>query len=299
MICKKKVVIIGNGVVDILVHPCNESVFQKGSYSAQSISMSVGGDALNEATMLAHEGIDVEWIGCLGKDEAGSYLLRHCQDYGIQSRMIYKEVDTAVNVVLIKEDGSRHFLVNQNGSLRKLDIDDIPSFSGDILCFASIFVYPTFTDNELFSLFSYAKKQNMKVVADMTRCKNNETVLDLQRSLPLIDYLIPNDTEAMLLTQTHSPQEAALKLIEAGVKHVIIKCGKNGCFVQTKDESYWVEGYKVNCVDTTGAGDSFVSGFVKGLCLDLSLKKCCQLGNRFGSKNVQYIGATTWIKGEH
>ncbi|WP_205946369.1 carbohydrate kinase family protein [Floccifex porci] len=295
----KKIVIVGNGVVDILVHPCDETVFETGSYPCENISMSVGGDALNEATILSSFGKEVEWITTLKDDDAGRYILSHCQKMGIDIyNSCFRDYDTAINVVLIKKDGSRHFLVNQKGSLRKLEIGDIPlTFDGDILCFASIFVYPEMKDDSLFTLFSYAKSKHMKVVADMTKCKNQETIQDLQKSLPLIDYLLPNEQEACLFTQSDTVEQAAEKLIQAGVKHVVIKCSEKGCYACDGKQKFWVKANDVVCVDTTGAGDSFVSGFVKALSEEKSFYECCEMGNEFGSLNVQKIGATTWIKG--
>lgn len=295
---ESKIVIIGNGVVDILVHPCNESVFKNGSYHCEDISMSVGGDALNEATILSYFGKEVELISVVGDDDAGNYLLDHCRRNHIQiDNTRISQYPTAINVVLITEDGNRHFLTSNNGTLRKLYLEDIPlSFDGKIACFASIFVYPFMKDKELSTIFQYAKNKGMLTVADMTRCKNQETVDDLKETLPYIDYLIPNDEEAFLITHTNVVEEAADILYQAGVKNVIIKCGKKGCYVKNKKVAYWKPTECVEAIDTTGAGDSFVSGFIKCLSEDKSLEECISFANECGGRNVQYVGATTWTK---
>ena len=299
---KTDVICIGAAIVDILVQPCSEKVFQVGSYPCDEISMSAGGDALNEASILSKMGHNVELISIFGKDDAGYHLKNYCERHNIFVRpsCFKKEIKTGINTVLIKEDGSRHFLTNQNGSLRQLTLDDIPfDFKGKILSFGSIFVFPYLKDEELSSIFKIAKHRDMIVCADMTKCKNKETISDLKKTLPYIDYIFPNDEEAMLFTRTDSVEAAANALYLAGVNNVVITCGKKGCYVKNFElDEYIYPKEEVNCIDTTGAGDSFVAGFIHSLLQNKSIEECCEYANICGGKNIQYVGATTWIKGE-
>lgn len=297
---KNKVVIAGAAIVDVLVSPAEPDVFQTGSYPAETIHMSVGGDALNEATILSKLGVDVRLETVIGCDMAGEMLWNHCRQTGIEinTRCKRKEMDTGINVVLVKKDGERVFLTNPHGSLRKLSPGDItlpfPEDAG-ILCFASIFVFPMINDAEMASIFRQAKSQGMTVCADMTKCKNGETAADIAESLKLIDYLMPNKEEAMLVTQSSSVEEAAKCLLDAGVQNVVIKCGADGCFVKNKECEMWITAEKdVVCVDTTGAGDSFAAGFIYGLHQGFSLEACAKYANQCGAKSVARIGAADW-----
>ena len=299
----KKVEIIGAAIVDVLVTPADERVFEIGSWPADQIVMTYGGDALNEATVLHKLGGNVHLETLLGSDAAGETVLRRMEQVGLEKSgvRVRDDLSTSVNVVLVKPDGERCFLTNPHASQRKLRLEDIPiPFPADveILCFASIFVFPLMKTAEMAAVFRQAKEQGILVCADMTKCKNRETTADVAEALQYVDYLFPNDAEAMMLTRKDTVEEAARELLEAGVGTVVIKCGAKGCYIKNKEQESWVPAQEnVNRVDTTGAGDSFVGGFLYGLSKGMSLEECAAQANACGAQAVQKVGATTWITG--
>ncbi|MDY5845051.1 MAG: carbohydrate kinase family protein [Bariatricus sp.] len=297
---KERIVIIGASILDVLVRPADRNVFETGSSPAEDISISFGGDALNEATVLAALGKKVQLQTLLGNDTEAKMIRDHCEKSGIElsTGKRNEEIKTGVNVVLIKENGERSFLTNKNGSLRKLKAEDIelpfPQDTG-ILCFASIFVFPEIRNQELAKLFRAAKAQGITICADMTKRKQGESVEGMKESLAYIDFLIPNEEEACLLTGKESAELAANSLIEAGTGCVIIKCGSKGCYIRNREIAEYVPAVLVEkCVDTTGAGDSFAAGFIYGLSEGWELKKCARYANSCGAKAVQVMGATNW-----
>ena len=79
---------------------------------------------------------------------------------------------------------------------------------------------------------------------------------------------------------------------------LFIKCGKRGCYIRTDVEKCWIAAEEnVNCIDTTGAGDSFAAGFLNALLDGNGVKRCAKEGNRYGAEAVQHIGATAWLNG--
>ncbi len=84
--------------------------------------MRTGGDALNEATVLAKLGEEVRLLTVLGEDPAAEIIRGHCRKWGIGLEFARTEpgVDTGINVVLVKENGERCFLTNPHGTLRIL-----------------------------------------------------------------------------------------------------------------------------------------------------------------------------------
>ncbi len=296
-----EIVIIGAAIIDVLAQPVSREVFETGSYPAEDIHMTTGADALNEATILAGKGRSVQLETVIGQDDAGKFIQSHCTDAGIMVRdaCIRKEEKTGMNIVLVEKGGTRSFLTNPHGTLRSLKLDHIQMpfpESAKIICFASIFVFPQIGPNELLKLFSQAKSQGKLVCADMTKRKKNETLEDMAEAFSYIDYLFPNDEEAMLLTGAGSVEEAAERIKSTGVGNVIIKCGKRGCYVRTDVEKCWISAEKnVRCIDTTGAGDSFAAGFLNALLDGKDVIECAREGNRYGAEAVQYVGATTWL----
>lgn len=301
---KKGIMLTGAGIIDLMVSPAEKTVFETGSYPAEEISMSFGGDALNEAVVLANLGKKVYLNAVLGADFEGRTVANYCQENGVDISLccVKKGLKTGINVVLVEPDGERSFLTNRNGSLRKLTLSDVPeTFPEDvgIFCFASIFVYPEMKDEELAIVFERAKKAGLITCADMTKRKNGETVSDIAKALSFVDYLMPNEEEAFLVTGAEKAEEAAAILRGAGVKHVIIKCGKRGCYIDSVEGKMWISPEEVvKSVDTTGAGDSFAAGFVYGISEGWDLETCAKFANKCGAKAVSYLGATTWCKEE-
>lgn len=343
---KKGIVLIGAAILDVLVRPADRSVFDTGSYPAEDIRLSFGGDALNEASVLAAMGKQVVLHTVLGRDPAGDMIRDYCGRLGIKLGPFAQEepdgqkgesvlqVPTGINVVLVEEDGERSFLTNKNGSLRGLALSHIPlPFPKDtgIVSLASIFVSPRLSCKDMALLFQAVAGQGSLVCADMTKPKNKERVADIAGALALVDYLFPNREEACLVTGKETVEEAAEALLQAGVGCVVIKCGGQGCYVregrphraernrrkayrpdresdQYSEENWpgdsqgFQEGYYVpaasvkKIVDTTGAGDSFVSGFLYGLSEGWEVRRCAEFANECGAKAVQRIGAVEWLR---
>lgn len=300
---RNKILMVGAAIVDVLVTPAEASVFETGSYPAEQIQMSFGGDAMNEAAVLASLGKNVYLNTVFGDDPQGEMIQNHCKKLGIHftEGCVKEHMQTGINVVLVQENGERNFLTNRNGSLRKLCAEDIVSPIPEdvaILCYASIFVSPEMAHEELAAVLGHAKAQGILTFADMTKRKNGETVEDIRGILQNLDYLIPNEEEAYLVTGADTPETAADILQKAGVKNVIIKCGKRGCYVLgSGSEGYYVPAVEgVACIDTTGAGDSFSAGFIYGISEGWSLETCAAFANQCGAKAVESIGATTWCE---
>lgn len=300
MFSKKKILITGAAILDILVSPAEPDVFVTGSYPAGDIKMSFGGDALNEAIVLTALGQEVYLNTVVGHDSEGHMIQSHCNEMGIKlnENCIKDGLQTGINVVLVRGNGERHFLTNKNGSLRKLTKEDVLAFMPDdagIFCFASMFVFPDIGPKEMEEVFRTAKEKGMIVCADMTKRKNGERVEDLVEALQYMDYLLPNEEEAYLVTGVERVEDAAKILFDAGVSCVVIKCGKKGCYLYNEHGGQFVPPERcVEPVDTTGAGDSFAAGFLYGLAEGWNVEKCAKYANQCGEKAVSHIGATAW-----
>ena len=104
-------------------------------------------------------------------------------------------------------------------------------------------------------------------------------------------FIIPNEKEASILTGKSDPVKSAGIFIEHGANTVIIKCGKEGCYYKNASEDGHIPAYPdVKVVDTTGAGDSFVAGFIHGLSIGLSLQDSCRYGCAVSSVVVEHMG---------
>jgi ribokinase len=103
--------------------------------------------------------------------------------------------------------------------------------------------------------------------------------------------LIPNSHELELLTSESDYCKGADFMIGRGVKIVAVKLGADGCYVTDGRERLRIAPFKVNVVDTTGAGDAFCAGFLYGLIKNKSLSECGRIGNFVASRCVMQMGA--------
>lgn len=299
---KKDVTIIGAAIMDVLAGPVEKSVFKKGSQPVESTRLAFGGDALNEAVVLSQLGLKVELISKVGDDEAGKRVLDFLQEKRVDVTKVKTEVDleTGINIVLVTPDGERMFLTNPNGSLRKLSEADVMEqldSAADIVCMASMFVSPLLDIPAMERIFQKIKSKPGRIlVADMTTAKNGETLADIAGLLKYIDYLIPNEAEAARLTGETDVYRNAELFLEHGASCVVIKLGKKGCLICTKDKKVEIPAYPhVKLVDTTGAGDSFVAGFIWGLKNGMPLEECARFGCAVASCTVEKLGANAAV----
>lgn len=296
------VTVIGPSVIDILAAPFDPDAVAKGKRDVDQIRMSFGGDALNEAVVLSRLGKKVQLLSKIGADEAGRSIRKHLEKERVSTGHVKVEegLNTSVNIALVDKDGERKFLMDPHSSQRKLGLEDVLPIldeTAPIVSFASIFISPCFSIEKMEKLFSYIKAAGKTLISDVTRPKNGETFDDLKVLFPYMDFFLPNDEEIFLLTGEKDPYKNVQMLVDAGVKTAVVKIGKEGCLVGTKEGIVRVPAAAgVKCVDTTGAGDAFAGGFISGLIEGRSITDCARLGCAAASCSIEQVGATDGVR---
>ena len=296
------VTVIGPSVIDILAAPFDPDALAKGKRDVDQIRMSFGGDALNESVVLSRLGKKVQLISKIGADEAGRSIRKHLEKEKVSTGhvIVQQGLNTSVNIALVDAEGGRKFLMDPHSSQRKLGLEDVLPMldeTAQIVSFASIFISPLFSIEKMEQLFSLIKAAGKTLVSDLTRPKNGETFNDLKVLFPYMDVFVPNDEEIFLLTGEKDPYKNVQMLVDAGVKTAVVKIGKDGCLVGTKDSIVQVPAVTgVKCVDTTGAGDSFAAGFIAGLIEGRDMIDCARLGCAAASCSIEQIGATDGVR---
>lgn len=297
-----EVVIVGAAHTDLQLYPVGTDVLDTASYPVKQMVLTVGGDSLNEATVITRLGHKVRLVSCVGDDVIGSLVIEHCKKNHIDTDYIRVDSSkvTSINVGLIRDDGERTFITNRGGSIWTFSPSDVEIASvseGKILSFASIFNNPLLDESIMVPLFMKAKERNMLVCADIVGCKRGETLEDIRCALSYVDYFFPNYDEARDITGKQELSDIADTLLGCGVKNVIIKTGKKGCYIKNDAGELVVPAFPgSSCVDTTGAGDNFASGFICGLLEGKDIKECAIFANCTASVSVESVGATTGVK---
>lgn len=299
---KLDVICVGAAIVDIPLQPVSKNIFDIESYPLDKISMTIGGDAINEATIISRLGHKVALMSRIGKDAVGNFILEACKKDNIDTNSINidENIDTSINVGLVTEDGERTFVTNRNGSLWKTNIEDVDFDrfkDARLLSLASIFNNPLLDGFALVKIFKEAKKNELIICADMIKPRLCETLEDIGEALSYVDYFFPNYDEACILTGKTDINEIADVFLGCGVKNVVIKTGKKGCFIKNDKQTLQVPACKnIKAIDTIGAGDNFASGFITGILDGKALKECAEFANVTAAISVQSVGATTGVK---
>ena len=110
------------------------------------------------------------------------------------------------------------------------------------------------------------------------------------------DFFTPNETEAefytgIKITNDQDAKKAADKLINLGIKKVIITLGEKGLFYSDGKEEIYLKANAVKAIDTTGAGDAFNGGLAFSLSKEKPIKECLELANKVAGISTTKLGA--------
>jgi sugar/nucleoside kinase (ribokinase family) len=256
---------------------------------------SPGGSAANCAAVASRLGVPTNFLGTLGDDPWAVTLNADLNSFGVDTSLVHRAAGTT---------GSCVAAVTPNGEKRFF------SFRG-----VNETAPPPFPDEDLWNSIGYLHLSGYSFQSGSSRATANDLVDQAKRRgiivsldpsflfaqdlgsnpgnrLESIDYLFPNREEAALLSGQSDPTLAARWLRERGVKTVVIKLDREGCFLASEGVEQFITLKQPDLVtDTTGAGDAFCGGFLAGLLGGFSLLDCCKVGAAAASHIISYLGA--------
>ncbi len=232
-----------------------------------------GGAPGNMAVAVAKLGRKVSFVGKVGTDLQGELLIETLKNNQVDvSGMVQDDkYFTTLAFVQINENGERKFsFARKPGADTQLEVSDLkPEIieSAKIFHFGSLSLTEEPSRGTTWAAAEMAKKAGAVISYDPNYREllwsSREAAMEQMRSVVgLVDIMKISDEETELLTGKVSPEEASQCLIDQGVKVVVVTLGGEGAYIRTKDATMKVPGFKVQPVDTTGAGDSFWGGFV-------------------------------------
>lgn len=251
-----------------------------------------GGSAANTAVGLARLGVRVGYIGKVADDREGRLLIKSFINEGVDISGIVISRDGRSGAVIgfVDQMGNRALYLDP-GVNDTLEFDEI---NLEYVKGAKIIHLTSFAGTPPFE----AQKRLIENLPEDTKVSVDPGRIYARRGLDALRPIIrrcyaflPNEEELRLLTGREDYEEGARILLGEGVKVVAVKLGERGCYVTDGSESHIIEPFKVNVVDTTGAGDAFCAGFIYGLLRGKSLKDCGVLGNFVASRCLTKMGA--------
>lgn len=294
------VICAGMALVDSIIKGFDPVPVSASGYRAVSGSLNAGGEAVNESVAAAKLGLRTGILCSLGEDAAGGLVTGELRRSGVDCSRILrsKEHPTPVTTMFVNEDGTRKSITN---SAHRFNFrpDQYPErFTGaKALILGSLFRAPFDDPKIIYTVLSAAKASGQIVIAD-TKLPNFRflTLEDIKDSLPLIDYITPNEDEARYFTGKEDPEEMADVFLSFGVGNVIVKLGAKGCLLKNARSLIRLPACAIHAVDATGAGDNFVAGFVSEILRGASGEDALRFANACGAICTTAVGAGTALK---
>ena len=236
-----------------------------------------GGAPANVLVALKKLGHDVAFIGKVGQDMHGDFLRETLEDNGIDCTGLISDPETFTTLafVALDDQGDRSFsFARKPGADTRLEIDDLPV---DVIKDSRVFHVGSLSmTNEparsaTIKALELAKEAGCVMSYDPnyrdSLWVNAELASVQMRSLVrFMDLIKISAEECPLLTDFEKPEDAAKDLLSKGAKAVVVTLDADGAYVATADGGKIVESFRVDAVDTTGAGDSFWGGFLCAFC---------------------------------
>jgi sugar/nucleoside kinase (ribokinase family) len=280
----------GVHVLDVLVRPVEAIPEGQGGELVEQIRVTAAGSAGGTALVLAKLGASVKSAGAIGTDAAGDMLLALLERDGVDTGLLLRreDVQTSASVLPIRPSGERpaFHVVGANGTFGP---DDLPPDEIEAATHLHL-GGPEFMGGEAAApLLARAREQGVVTSADILA--PGEDLLDwIAPAFSGLDYFLPNDDQVLALTGADDLEAGCRELLERGVDCVAATCGADGALVVDQDGADRVPAFEIEAVDTTGCGDAFSAGFLRGLALGRDRRAAARLGCAAAAMVAQGLG---------
>ncbi|MGG3465979.1 ribokinase [Neobacillus pocheonensis] len=286
-----KVVVVGSYVVDLMSRaphlPKPGETVLGGPFQ-----MGPGGKGGNQATAAARCGSAVTFITKVGDDLFGQAALKHFKEENVNTQYIKVDPTQSTGAALIAVDAkSENSIVVALGACGTITEDEVIKAEDKFKTAEIVLVQLETSIEAVVTTVKLAKKYGVPVIL------NPAPYQEFPREiLSDVSYITPNETEAFDLSgievkDEESALEAAIKIHSMGVETVIITLASKGAFLYTGGEKgELVPGFKVEAVDTTGAGDAFNGGLAHALSTGHSVREAMTFANAVAGLSVTKIG---------
>ena len=252
-----------------------------------------GGKGCNQAIAIARLGGEVNFFSKIGRDDYGKLALNTLIKNKIKTDQIIQDenLQTGVAGIFVDKSSGKNAINVITGAPSTLTLNEIKD-NLNIIKKSKIFLTQLEIPKDVtLHCLKIAKENNILTIL------NPAPASDLpEEFFNYIDYFTPNETEAefftgLKITNENEAKEASKKIINMGVKKVIITLGDKGLFYSDGKEEIYLKATSVKAIDTTGAGDAFNGGLAFGLLKKKSIKETLVLANKVAGISTTKLGA--------
>jgi sugar/nucleoside kinase (ribokinase family) len=286
-----KAIAMGVHVLDVLVRPVETIPEGQGGQLVDEIRMTAAGSAGGTALVLAKLGASVQSAGAVGTDSLAEMLLGLLTRDGVDTSLLVRRdgVQTSASVLPIRPDGSRpaFHVVGANAHYGPADVDWDAVAAASYLHLGG----PEVMGGEpAAEILGRAREHGAVTSADVLAPGDTGILEWIAPALPELDYLLPNDEQAIGFTGEPDIESACRALVARGVGCVAVTCGADGVLLSDGETVERVPAFEVDVVDTTGCGDAFSAGFLRGLALGRDRRSAAELGCATAAIVAQGLG---------
>lgn len=276
-----RVITLGVHVVDTLARPIESIPEGQGGQLVEEIRLTAAGTAGGTAVTLAKLGADVRSAGAIGSDALGDVLVSMLGAVGVDTGLLVRRegVQTSASVLPIRPDGSRpaFHVIGANGTYNSADAPWEAIAAADYLHLGA----PEFMGGEeAAKILRHARANDTVTSADLLAPGDQAAhIIDwIGAALPELDYLLPNAEQVTGLSGATDLQDGCRALLERGIGCIAVTDGARGAIVADESGVQRVPAFAADVVDTTGCGDAFSAGFLRGLSLGIARRDAAALG---------------------
>jgi len=250
-----------------------------------------GGKGANQAVAARLCGAEVFMVARVGSDLFGPATIENFRKQGIDPTHV-KQVEglsSGVAPIFVEPNGQNRILVvkGANDAVKPADVDAAADVLQSADCIVLQFEIPVDT---VYYTVAFARKHGIRCMLNPAPAQPVDVA-----ALRDLDYFVPNESEAEAITglTVKSVDEAkicARKLVEGGIRRVIITLGANGSLLATRDETAHIPPFPVQSIDSTGAGDAFIGSFAVFLAEGVPEKEALRRANLYAALSTTGIG---------
>ena len=260
----------------------------------EGFSKSIGGADSNVAIALARLGHEAGWFSKVGDDEFGRYIRNTVRGEGVDVSRLKVDKGASTGILFkerVNNANPNVYYYRAGSAASRLSIEDLDiEYIKDTKIIHITGITPALSEScreTVFKVLEIAKENGITISFDPNIRLKLWTLEEarpvLLKIVEMADIIFPGIEEGEMLLGLDNEKDIAEKFLEMGCKTVVVKLGEKGCYVATKAEKEYIQGFSVTTEDTVGAGDGFAAGFLSGVLKNLSLRECGIQGNAVGA----------------
>jgi len=287
---RPRIAVVGSANIDLTTFTSRfpkpgETIF------GDSFDLGFGGKGANQATASRLCGAEVFMVARVGNDLFGPATIENFKKLGIDATHVkpIPGVSSGVAPIFVEPNGQNRIFVvkGANDQLKPGDVEAASDLLKTVDCMVLQFEIPLET---VYYSVRFARKNGIRCIVNPAPAQP----VDL-KALEGLDYFVPNESEAETITgmpvrNVEDAKKCAEKLLAGGMQRVIITLGANGSLLAGREGMEHVPAFKVNAIDSTGAGDAFIGSFAVFLGEGLPEREAVRRANLYAGLSTTGVG---------